>query len=228
MEVSKGIHFQSSYLHWITQAEASHGCFQLDAVMDWYPPGHENAMSYVLAAAIPAGRMYAKDGPLLKQPPYSFQLIAGDLEHTIVRRALDHNQPNVPRDNTQQHSQTFKALRWELRTFLAKPLLPETLAEIPHPLPPLNLVIELEYGGGLMRLQAPLRHWNHRSNPFGWQIETGPVLWPMNLDAFTAEPNSNWLSPAWIHSNRSGRVTMSGDRLPCHELEAQLSLLVLA
>jgi hypothetical protein len=28
-----------------------------------------------------------------------------------------------------------------------------------------------------------------------------------------------------MHANRSNRVTMSGDRLPAHELEAQLSLL---
>lgn len=228
MKVPNGIHFASSYLHWITQTEASHGCFQLDAVLDWYPPGDANGMSYVLAAAVPAGRMYATDGPLLKQPPYSFQLIAGHLEHTIQRRALDRDQPNVPSDNTQPHNHTFKTLRWELSTCLAKPLRPETLAAIPHPLPTLNIFVELELNGGLLRLQAPLRHWNHRSNPSGWQIETGPLLWPMDLHAFAADPYTNWLSTAWIQANHAGRVTMSGERLPCHEQEAQLSLLMLA
>ena len=228
MEAPKAIHFPSSYLYWITQAEASHGCFQLDAVLSWYPPDHKKSRSYVLTAAVPAGRMYAASGPLLKQPPYSFQLIAGHLEHTIQRQALDYNQPNVPKDNTQPHNQTFKAFSWELNACLAEPLQPENLASIPHPLPSLNIVLELEHNGGLLRLQAPLRHWNHRSNPSGWQIETGPVLWPLDLEAFTAEASSRWLTPAWIHSNCAGRVTMSGERLPCHEQEAQLSLLMLA
>lgn len=228
MQAPKGIHFPSSYLHWITHGEASHGCFQLDAVLDWFPPAHEQPISYILAAAVPAGRMYATSGPLLKQPPYSFQMIAGHLEHSIQRRALDHNQPCVPPDNTQPHNQTFNALSWRLNSCLAKPLRPESLAEIPHPLPMLNVVIDLEHKGGLLQLQAPLRHWNHRSNPSVWQIETGPVLWPLDLEAFTAEPKSSLLTPAWIHSNQAGRVTMSGERLPCHEQEAQLSLLVLA
>ena len=61
-----------------------------------------------------------------------------------------------------------------------------------------------------------------------WQIESGRVLWPLDLEAFIAEPNTRWLTPAWIHSNHAGRVTMSGERLACHEQEAQLSLLVLA
>ena len=228
METPKAIHFPSSYLHWITHTESSHGYFQLDAVLDWYPPNHKKSLSYVLAAAIPAGRMYAASGALLRQPPYSFQLIAGHREHTIQRQALDHMQPNVPTDNTQPHNQTFKALSWKLNSCLAEPLQPKNLAAIPHPLPSLNVVIELEHNGGLLRLQAPLRHWNHRSNPFGWQIETGPVLWPLDLEAFTQEASSRWLTPAWIHSNRADRVTMSGERLPCHEQEAQLSLLMLA
>ena len=227
MEAPKAIHFPSSYLHWITHAEACHGFFQLDAVLNWYPPGHKNSHSYALAAAVPAGRMYASSGPLLKQPPYSFQLIAGHREHTIQRRALDHNQPNVPTDNTQPNSHTFKALSWELNSCLTKPLQAESLAALPHPLPSVNILIELEHDDGLLRLQAPLRHWNYRKDPSGWQIETGPVLWPLDLEAFTAEPNTSWLTPAWIHSNHAGRVTMSSDRLPCHELEAQLSLLAL-
>lgn len=228
MEALKAIHFPSSYLHWITHAESSHGYFQLDAVLDWHPLGQEKGMLYVLAAAVPAGRMYATSGPLLKQPPYSFQLIAGHLEHTIQRRALDRNQPNVPTDNTQPNSQTFKELSWELSSCLAEPLQPENLTAIPHPLPSLNIVIELKHNGGLLRLQAPLRHWNHRGNPSVWQIETGPLLWPLDLEAFTAEASSRWLTPAWIHANDAGRVTMSGERMPCHEQEAQLSLLMLA
>ena len=111
---------------------------------------------------------------------------------------------------------------------LAKPLQPESLAAIPHPIPTLNIVIDLENKEGLSRFQVPLRHWNHRSNPCSWQIETGPVLWPLELKAFTTDPNTSWLTPAWIHYNQEGRVTMSGEHLPCHELEAQLFLLVLA
>ena len=227
MEQPKAIHFATSHLHWITSSEASHGWFLLDAFLEWSPKGHQQPLPFVLGAAVAAGRMYAPSGPLLKQPPYSFQLIAGHLEHTIQRRALDHKQPYVPSDSTQPHNQTFIALSWELSSCLARPLKLEDLATIPHPPPTLNILVELEHDEGFLRLQAPLRHWNHRSHPSGWQLETGPVLWPLDLEAFTAEPNTSWLTPAWIHSNHAGRVTMSSDRLPCHELEAQLSLLAL-
>ena len=184
MEAPKAIHFPSSYLHWITHAEASHGCFQLDAVLNWYPPGHKNAHSYVLAAAVPAGRMYAESEPLLKQPPYSFQMIAGHLEHSIKRRALDHNQPNIPSDNTEPHNHTFKALSWELRTCLAKQVQPESLAAIPHPLPMLNIVIELEHNGGFCACRHPCATGTTEAIPLAGKSRqalcSGPLIWMLS------------------------------------------------
>lgn len=172
--------------------------------------------------------MYASKGPLIKHPPYSFQLIAGFKEHTILRRPLDAFQPAVPADSSQPHSQTFESLNWHLSHASALPLQPNELISMPSPPHNLNLVLEFRHTDGLLRLQAPLRHWNHRTHPSSWQIETGPLLWPLDQLAFAVDPSSAGLTRAWLHANQAGRVTMSGDRLPCHELEAQLSLLALA
>lgn len=228
MEEIQAICFAASHLHWLTRAERSHGWFQIDALLDWLPSGSQQPLQFVQAAAVPAGRMYAPSGPLIKQPPYSFQLIAGPSEHTILRRPLDSCQSDVPADSSQPHNHTFESMSWKLRLAKAQRLQPEDLStwEAPHSC--LNLLVEWWHRSGLLRLQAPLRHWNHRADPAGWQIETGPLLWPLDPLAFAAAPSSARLTRAWLHANQARRVTMSGDRLPCHELEARLSLLALA
>lgn len=224
----QGIRFAASHLHWLTRAAASNGWFQLDALLQWFPARPQQPLSFVLAASVPAGRMYAPSEPLLKQPPYSFQLIAGHQEHTILRRPLDASQSAVPADSNQPHDHTFQSFSWQLSHATAQPLHPEALAALPSPPPILNLVLEWRHHGGRLRLEAPLRHWNHRAEPAGWQIETGPLLWPLDPLAFAAAPSFAGLTSAWLHANQTGRVSMSGDRLPCHELEARLSLLALA
>ena len=228
MEQIQAIRFAVSHLHWLTRAEGSHGWFQIDSFLEWFPAAPKPPLQFVLAAAVPAGRMYASNGPLLKQPPYSFQLIAGHQEHTILRRPFDANQPGVPADSSQPHNHTFEGLSWKLSFADAQRLQPEDLATWPAPYPYLNLLLEWRHHGGLLRLQAPLRHWNHRAKPAGWQIETGPLLWPLDPLAFADAPSSAGLTCAWLQANQAGRVTMSGDRLPCHELQARLSLLALA
>ena len=227
MEPPQAIGFAASHLHWLTRAEASHGWFQLDAFLEWWPSALQPPLQFVLAAAVPAGRMYAPSGTLLKQPPYSFQLIAGQHEHTILRRPLDPSQADVPVDSSQPHGHTFHSVTWQLSHGPSQPLDPEVLAAMPSPPPSLNLLLEWRHYGGLLRLQAPVRHWNHRAHPAGWQIETGPLLWPLDRLAFAEAPSSAGLTSAWLHANQAGRVSMSGDRLHCHELEAQLSLLAL-
>jgi hypothetical protein len=223
----QAIHFTASHLHWLTRERASHGWFQLDALLEFTPVGADETMRYVLAAQVPAGRMYAPAGPLLQQPPYSFQMIAGPSEHTILRRSLDPAGPAVPADSSHDHQHQFQSLAWQLSTGPAEPLQPEGLALLRSPPPCLNLLLELAHGHGHLRLQAPLRHWNHRADPTGWQLETGPMLWPVNMQAFLSAPSSSGLTTAWLHANQANRVTMSGDRLPAHELEAELSLLAL-
>jgi len=227
MEKLQAIHFAGSQLHWLTRAEGSHGWFQLDSFLEWLPATPQQHLDFVLAAAVPAGRMYATNGPLLQQPPYSFQLIAGPNEHTILRRPLEARPPAVPADSSQPHGPTFHALSWQLSHAPAQQLPPEALPALPSPPPILNLLLEWRHRSGLLRLQAPLRHWNHRAEPAGWQIETGPLLWPLDRIAFPEAPSSAGLTTAWLHANQAGRVNMSGDRLPCHELEARLSLLAL-
>ena len=64
MEPSRAIDFSSSNLHWITSSESSHGWFQLDAVLEWCPGNGKRISTHVLAAAVPAGNMYALKGPL--------------------------------------------------------------------------------------------------------------------------------------------------------------------
>jgi hypothetical protein len=120
----QAIHFAASHLHWLTRAQASHGWFQLAALLECTPAGTAEVVPYVLVAQVPAGRMYAPAGPLLQQPPYSFQMIAGTSEHTILRRALEPSGPAVPADSSHDHQHQFQSLAWQLSTGPAVPLQP--------------------------------------------------------------------------------------------------------
>lgn len=214
-------------MHWITKTEESHGWFNLDAHLEVRPYGSTASMEYVLAASVPAGRMYKKNGPLLKQPPYSFQLIAGTSEHTILRRAIYQKEAITVSDTSKSHGESFKSLQWYLATKDAKALEINQLAIHKIQTTELNIKMELIYDQAYIKVVAPLRHWNHRAAPLGWQIETGPLIWPVDLEAFLTKPYTSVLTTAWLHSNQSDRVTISGDRLPTHELEAHLSLIAL-
>jgi hypothetical protein len=223
----QAISFAASHLHWLTSAEASHGWFQLDALLECTPADATESVSFVLAAQVMAGRMYASSGPLLQLPPYSFQLIAGPREHMILRRGLQLGGQDMPSDSSQCNLRPFTKLERLLSFAPAQRLNPEHLALLRSPPPILNLVLELCICSAYFSLQAPLRHWNHRVDPLGWQLETGPLLWPLNMQEFLSSPSSAGLTTAWLHSNRTNLATISGDRLPAHELEAQLYLLAL-
>jgi len=222
------IHFFASHLHWLTHAEASHGWFGLEAVLEVTPAGACPSVLYVLASQVPAGRMYATKGPLLRQPAYSFQMIAGPREHTILRRALESPESTRHLDSSHPNHYQFKSLSWALTTGPAKLMNPASLTCLPSPPPLLNLLLEFYDRDMRLSLQAPLRHWNYRLDPSAWQIETGPLLWPRDLQEFLNAPTTTGLTTAWLHANQQSRVTMSGYRLPPHEIEAQVSLLVLS
>ena len=230
MGLQQIINFNKSHLHWITHSEASNGWFLIDAVMTWQPISQKESMRFVLAAGVPAGRMYADHGPLLKKPSYSFQMIAGIVEHTIIRRSLISKQlhdNDCQPDTSEKNEIIFSSLQWHLNYCPAKTIQPKDLAKL-HRFPPnLNAIVELNFEEGLLSIQFPVRHWNHCGNPTKWQIETGPLLWPLEQQSFIANPLTKWLTPAWIHANKSDLVTISGDRLLCHEVEAKLSLLTL-
>ena len=221
------IDFSSSNVHWITQKESSHGWFQLDSVLNWYPSTNRELYKYILATAVPAGRMYANSGPLLKTPPYSFQLIAGQEEHSILRIPIGEQQSDSPNSSTQAHESVFKKIEFNLMYCNAEKLGPDSLAKLQTLCPTLNIVVEFTSENGFFEIQAPLRHWNYRNDPSGWQIETGPILWPKKLDSFNKEPNTRCLSPAWIHANQENLISISGRQIDCHQLSAKLSLLSL-
>lgn len=145
-----------------------------------------------------------------------------------MRRPLDAFQSGVPTDSSHFHSYTFSILIWQFSYGAAQILPPEALAALTSPPPIHNLVLEYRHNDGLLCLQPPLCDWNHRANPAGWQIETGPLLWPFDRLSFAAAPSSAGLTSAWLHANQAGRVTISGDGLNFHELEARISLLALA
>lgn len=223
--MTNAIRFDSSHLNWLTRDGGSHGTFLVDAHLEFYSSYNGKLSSFVLGTAVAAGRMYASAGPLIKEPRYSFQIIAGEEEHAIMRRPEDPEQKGTPANSLNKNSHTFEYLNWHLSRSAAKSITVEALAGLPSPPPSMNVVMGSSCVGGWLRVETPLRHWSHRMDPIGWQIETGPMIWPIDLYAFAMDPSVFGLRTAWLHANRSDRVTISAYKLPCLELEARLSLL---
>lgn len=217
--------FSNSRLCWLTKKQSSYGFFQLDAILDCKIDGCHDPFRFVLGSSVPAGRMYETSGPLVRDPAYSFQMIAGLDEHTILRRDLIATESTHLSDSSDLHSQHFNCVYWRTTSVSANHQKLDTLPNISCQ-SSLNIALEFRKHDWNLRLEAPLRHWNYRQHPEAWQIETGPLLWPLNTCDFLHFPQSSALTTAWIHANKDNRVTISGDRLVPHELDAHLSLLV--
>ena len=127
-------------------------------------------------------------------------------------------------DTNDLHSDRFHTVNWHINYLLAKQLKPNSISHISYQ-SPTNILLECHYRGSVLRLQAPLRHWNHRPKPKAWQIETGPILWPLSIDKFLDSPCSVGLTTSWLHANNDNLITVSGDRLVAREIDAHLSLL---
>lgn len=194
-------------------------------MLDCKKDGSLNPYQFVLGAAVPAGRMYERAGPLLREPAYSFQMIAGLNEHTILRRDLSSSRPSNSSDSSDLHSKHFHRLFWRTSQVQSTHQNPDLLPII-SPQSNINIVLEFRAYDLDLRLEAPLRHWNYRDHPKSWQIETGPLLWPLNTYDFQHSLQSSLLTTAWLHANNDNRVTISGDQLVPHEISAHLSLLV--
>lgn len=104
--------FSYSCLYWLTKVESSYGFFQLDALLDCKIDGTPDPYRFVLGSSVPAGRMYKTSGPLVREPMYSFQMIAGSDEHTILRCDLMPSRPTQSSDSSDLHSDHFHRVHW--------------------------------------------------------------------------------------------------------------------
>ncbi len=222
----EGICFSSSYLSWITRTELSNGIFRLDSVLI-HRSNKQEETTFVLCSGVPAGRMYADTGPLLKTPKYFYQFIGGSKTHKIIRTPAKESNQKLCEDSHSENKSIFLELDFHLNKKKAKAIKADALIELSSLNTPVNLCIYIKRNHESIYIESPLKHWNFLSRERKWQVESASILWPSNLDNFCKNANSSFLIPVCLHANKSNMITISGERIKCHEIAADLSFLEL-
>jgi hypothetical protein len=217
VEPLQRVNFQQSDIRWVTSKEKSYGAFQVEAVLRIWGDTDVSPRQFALGAAVLAGNMYVEGG-LCKNPPYSFQVAAGETEHTIFRTEifspvhhLGHELPVV--DTHGANGATFDSFEINLNTEPAKSLRDfDQIEERFSRRERFNGLISIELPiRGRVELEFPVKHMNLLPSRKMWQLETGPVLFPKRGGEGDFRHSTLDLIPYFLHANRFDSVDFSPD-----------------
>ena len=224
--MSKAISFPRSSLNWCTLKEKSHGIFRLESVLYLKNKSSQEIKIYCLSSSVPAGRMYSYQGPLIKRPSYMYQIIGGEFDHHIIRTPLEVISNKLHLSTVNKNIDIFKEFDISLFFSNKTSIQGNSLSERKPEEFLINFLIEWENKNFEIKVESPLKHWNYRANPSGWQVESGLILWPINIDSFIDTSSSGDLNTAWLHANQSDLLTITFNNLEANEVKANLSFLI--
>ena len=202
--LSKRINFSSSHMHW---GGASKGIFKLVAVLTVHREGsREGKIVYGLGQSVLAGNMYVDKG-LLKQLPYLFQ-VAGSINEQHIFRTLIPNQPTsrkIPKwmchetgtgDTYGQplFDKFYIDIRNEPATIVSKYDDIERFFQFNE----FSAKVHIQYKAETIEMEFPINHINVKHENRMWQIETGPILFPILSES---EVESLIFLPCFVHFN---------------------------
>jgi hypothetical protein len=194
--------FERASLNWVTK-DNSRGRWRVIAAC-WSSRGGEHEQ-FVLSPRIMAGNVYGA-GKLPLDPPYSFQIIASDDRHVIIR---DFAGDLPSRDTSASNSQIFSSLTidapsWRVDARLSgDSFTPEALEQAW----PLTARLHVSKGGLDHLVDFPVHHLNTKA-PGAFQVETGPVLLPAALIE-DAKLTIGGFALAFVFFNRPDRVDLA-------------------
>jgi|TARA_B100002003_G_scaffold153748_1_gene142584 hypothetical protein len=194
------VDFNRSNLHW---GGASKGIFKIVAVLT---KGRDESITYALGQSVLAGNMYVEKA-LLKQPAYMFQVVGSSSEQSIYRTFIP-----------DQKTKVFPAWKHKKNCIgdtYGDPLFEEFYIDIQRE--PAKTVSDYDDIEELYRfnsftakvtlnnhcklfiqMEFPINHINVMRDKKMWQIETGPVLFPVSEELYINQIN---LIPGFVHFN---------------------------
>ena len=195
----KIVDFRSSSVSWLGESE---GTFKIASMLKLNRP-NKPAELFALTENILAGNVYAKQ-KLIKSPPYLFQFVMSKNYQKIMRTDLD---------NRQFYLFPLRAFRKKIKDTEGDIFHDKTHLDIRYRQARLNDVDDiflknrvcfdrtarLSFSKDQIEFSAefPIRHLNTRSHSKEWQVETGPVLFPI----FRKNPNKIDLVPSFVFFN---------------------------
>ena len=212
------VDFQRSSIRWVTRSEKSMGAFQLEALVRLWGDAGAPPKLFALGTAVMAGNMYVEGG-LCKNPPYMFQAAGGEGEHAIFRTDLSPCRNNVVKklwernkiqDSIGPNSQTFDAFDIHLEMDAAKSVQDyEEIAEHFSRQDFFTCRVTIDSAiAEKMELEFPVKHLNLLPSCQMWQLETGPILFPLRGDSVNTVAG---FLPYFVHANRFDCADFSPD-----------------
>jgi len=171
---------------------------------------------FVLTAMVLAGNLYSKNS-LVKQPPYLYQMIAGDGVYQILRTGIHNHNPHPFSgdgldDSLGNAADLFRHLSLEIETTPNDRIRRVDLADTNTANSgPLVGCVDLQGESTRIEVFFPIRHWNRLGSEPDFQVETGPVLWPRLTRSFSGGREIHHLQPAFLHFVSKGQVEVSLD-----------------
>jgi hypothetical protein len=163
----------------------------------------EKTNTYGLGQSVLAGNMYLEKG-LLKQPPYLFQVAGNAYEQRIYRTFIPNSKKRklpewVKNDKTGDTwgKPLFKDFQLDIKNEPAWKIAGYDEFEASFQNNSFSAKIYLNIGEYDAYLEFPINHSNVKSDIRMWQIETGPVLFPV----ITKDCNSFEYLPSFVHFN---------------------------
>lgn len=207
--------FVRSRLCWKVRSGGTFGFFALDSFLGLHQ-GNQVSKEFVLTAMVLAGNLYSTTS-LVKQPPYLYQMIAGDGAYQILRTATPDQTPQPFNgtgfdDSIGNSNKLFDFLNLEIESTPTDQIRRIDLSDAKNaPSGPLVGCVDLQRGYSSIEVFFPIRHWNRLGSGPDFQVETGPVLWPKFLGDFSGGMGIHHLQPAFLHFASEKRVEVSLD-----------------
>jgi hypothetical protein len=207
------IDFSSSSIFW---NGPSNGIFKLASVLKIDKLNSSKVETiFGLGESVLAGNMYVSDG-LLKKPPYLFQVAGSTGEQYIFRNFLPNQKrstfPRWFKKNTHlgdtHQKNHFDEFCLNLKKIPAKAV--KNYEEIEEVFYDNNFTAraQIEYYGLSCSVEFPVNHINVKPEIKMWQVETGPVLFPI----FEVDVLSDLeLLPCFTHFNNFEKLDIFYD-----------------
>ena len=207
------INFSRSNIYW---DGPSKGIFKLVSVLKINQLNSEKVEKiFGLGESVLAGNMYVSEG-LLKQPSYMFQLAGSSCEQYIFRTLLPNqkktNLPTWVKKNTligdTHEKNLFNEFFIDLKMVSAKKV--KNYDEIEEIFFDNNFTarVKIEYSDYKISVEFPVNHINIKPEIKMWQVETGPLLFPI-LESVM--PINLELLPSFIHFNSFDKLDVFYD-----------------
>ena len=193
------IDFKNSHLSW---SGSSKGIFNIISTLKIKEKGNENgALIFALGSAVIAGNLY-KNERLIKTPEYYFQVMGSESKQCIYRTFIDNNKKYPNWVNDDKTGDTFgKNMLNEFKLNITKEeaFLLADFTDIANffDCNSFSAKISLKMNNKIIIIEFPIIHLNIKPQARLWQVETGPVLFPI----INNKSNLFGYLPSFVHFN---------------------------